>query len=60
MRLCGPPPHDPGTVVGTWHLVRSNQMQKRYFPNPVPDNFHTGNPTKHPEAGLMQDYYAWE
>ena len=40
--------------------VWSNTMRKRYFPNPVPDGFYTGNPTKHPEAGLLQDYYAWE
>ncbi|MCY2992499.1 MAG: metallophosphoesterase [Planctomycetota bacterium] len=40
--------------------VWSNTMRKRYFPNPVPDNFYTGNATNHPEAGLLQDYYAWE
>jgi len=40
--------------------VWSNTMRKRYFPNPVSDGFYTGNATKHPEAGLLQDYYAWE
>jgi len=40
--------------------IWSNTMRKRYFPNPVPDTFYTGNATKHPEAGLLQDYYAWE
>lgn len=40
--------------------VWSNQMRKRYFPNPVPNGFFTGNATKHPEAGLLQNYYAWE
>ena len=40
--------------------IWSNLMRKRYFPNPVPDSFYTGNATKHPEAGLLQDYYAWE
>ncbi len=39
--------------------VWSNMMRKRYFPNPVPDEFFTGNSNKHPEAGLLQDYYAW-
>jgi len=34
-------------------------MRKQYFPNPVPDDFYTGNATPHPEAGLLQDYYAW-
>ncbi len=40
--------------------VWSNLMRKRYFPNPLPDSFYTGNSAKHPEAGLLQDYYAWE
>ena len=40
--------------------VWSNTMRNRYFPNPVPDSFYTGNAAKHPEAGLLQDYYAWE
>ena len=40
--------------------VWSNTMRKRYFPNPVSDNFYAGNGTKHPEAGLLQDYCAWE
>ncbi len=35
-------------------------MRKRYFPNPAPDAFFSGNAAKHPEAGLLQDYYAWE
>ena len=39
--------------------VWSNLMRKRYFPNPVPDNFYTGDATKHSQAGLLQDYYAW-
>jgi hypothetical protein len=38
----------------------SNAMRKRYSPNPVPDDFFSGNTTKHPEAGLLQNYYAWE
>lgn len=40
--------------------VWSNLTRKQYFPNPVPDNLYTGNATKHPEAGLLRDYYAWE
>ena len=40
--------------------VWSNTMRKRYFPNPMPDDFYTGNATKQPDAGLLQDYYAWE
>ena len=40
--------------------VWSNLMRKRYFPNPVPDDFYTGNNTPKPHCGLLQDYYAWE
>ncbi len=40
--------------------VWSNLMRKRFFPNPVPDDFFRGNATPHPEAGLLQDYFAWE
>lgn len=40
--------------------VWSNAIRKRYFPNPVPNGFYSGNELKHPLAGLLQDYYAWE
>lgn len=39
--------------------VWANATRKRHFPNPVPDGFYSGNPTAHPQAGLLQDYYAW-
>jgi predicted phosphodiesterase len=38
----------------------SNMMRKRYFPNPEPDEFFTGDADRHPQAGLLQDYYAWQ
>ncbi len=37
--------------------VWSNTMRKRYFPNPVPDAFYSGDAAQHPEVGLLQDYY---
>ncbi len=40
--------------------VWSNLQRKRYFPNPVPDSFYTGNGTPHPHAGILEDYFAWE
>jgi hypothetical protein len=40
--------------------VWSNLMRKRCFPNPEPDGFYTGDAMKHPAAGHLQDYYAWE
>ena len=45
-----------GDCLAVW----SNLMRKRYFPNPVPDNFYTGNNVPKPHCGLLQDYYAWE
>lgn len=40
--------------------IWSNAQRKRYFPNPLPDTFYTGNTTRDPQAGLLADYYAWE
>lgn len=40
--------------------VWANLMRKRYFPNPAPDGFYTGDATQYPQAGLLEDYYAWE
>ncbi|MCX6866265.1 MAG: metallophosphoesterase, partial [Verrucomicrobia bacterium] len=55
----GESPHGRGNDADSL-AVWSNAMRKRYFPNPVPDSFYTGDAVKHPEAGLLQDYYAWE
>lgn len=49
-----------GRVASDNLAVWSNTMRKRYFPNPIPDLFYTGNATKHPEAGLLQNCCAWE
>lgn len=35
-------------------------QRTRLFPNPVPDGFYTGNGLRHPQAGLLQNFYAWE
>lgn len=40
--------------------VWSNTMRKRYFPNPTPNGFYTGNTQPHPHAGSLENYYAWE
>ncbi len=37
----------------------SNAMRKRYFPNPAPDGFYSGDVTKDSVACLLQDYYGW-
>lgn len=40
--------------------VWSNLTRKTYFPNPVPNNFYSGNSSELPFIGLPQDYYAFE
>ena len=37
----------------------SHGMRTRNFPNPVPGGFYTGNTSRHPRLGLLEDYYAW-
>lgn len=51
---CGPGRDAAGLAL--W----SNTQRKRYFPNPVPDRFYTGDAVRDPQAGLLQDYYAWQ
>jgi len=38
----------------------SNRMRTRFFPNPVPDGFYSGNNAPASSRGLPQNYYAWE
>ncbi|MCE9520303.1 MAG: metallophosphoesterase family protein [Verrucomicrobia bacterium] len=35
-------------------------MRKKFFPNPEPDGIYSGNATPFEDAGLLQDYYAWQ
>jgi phosphodiesterase/alkaline phosphatase D-like protein len=44
-----------GDDLAAWSCAQ----RKRLFPNPEPDAFYSGNGEKHPQAGLLQDYYAW-
>jgi hypothetical protein len=39
--------------------VWSCETRKKYFPNPEPDNFYSGNIGKQPYAGTLQNYYSW-
>ena len=39
--------------------VWSNHTRTRFFPNPVPDEFYTGNSLPKPHVGQLQNYYAW-
>jgi len=38
----------------------SNATRKRYFANPFPDAFYTGNRSSVDPTGRLEDYYAWE
>jgi hypothetical protein len=37
----------------------SHQLRTRLFPNPVPDEFYSGNATPNASRGLRQNYYAF-
>lgn len=49
--------YDDGTAEcrAAWSVL----TRKRYFPNPEPNAFYSGDATPHAQAGLLQDYYAW-
>lgn len=38
----------------------ANAQRKRYFPNPYPNHFYSGNSKEHDTDGLIENYYAWE
>jgi predicted phosphodiesterase len=38
----------------------SSELRRRYFPNPRPGAFYSGNGTSDPLLGLLENYYAWE
>lgn len=40
--------------------VWSANTRKRFYPNPYPDGFYTGNTADEPFVGKLGDYYAWE
>jgi hypothetical protein len=39
--------------------VQSNAIRKKYFPNPEPDEFYSGDTKRHTVSGLLENYYAW-
>ena len=39
--------------------VWSNALRKKYFPNPVPDGFYTGDSIAKAPSGLLENYFAW-
>lgn len=39
--------------------VWDTKERKKYFPNPFPDGFYTGDTTHYPYVGQRASYYAW-
>ncbi len=39
--------------------VWSNLTRTKYFPNPIPDEFYTGNQIEMKPLGKLQNYFAW-
>ncbi|MEI7534953.1 MAG: fibronectin type III domain-containing protein [Verrucomicrobiae bacterium] len=37
----------------------ANALRKKYFPNPVPDGFYSGNSIPKSPSGLLENYFAW-
>jgi hypothetical protein len=46
----------PSSNVPVW----AQNARNRYFAQPAPDGFYTGNAEQVPGIGLLRDYYAWE
>ena len=40
--------------------VMTSNTRTKYFPNPLPDNFYSGNNIEEQFVGKRQNYYAWE
>lgn len=51
----GAPRGNTGMEVSVW----SAEMRTKYFPNPVPNDFYTGNTTPDSTVGDLQNYYAF-
>lgn len=52
----GAPKGNSGQDISSW----SAELRTQLFPNPIPDDFYTGNLSQNPSVGYLQDYYAWE
>ncbi len=53
---------DTGNVATSQPITGTN-AQKKFYLNPIPDSFYTGNTETHPQLigdQLHEDYYAWE
>lgn len=39
--------------------IWDTEDRKKYFPNPAPDGFYSGDTVNHPFVGRRENYYAW-
>ncbi len=53
--------------AGWYNLGQGNDMaiwdsqeRKKYFPNPIPDNFYSGDTTNNPFVGVRENFYTWQ
>jgi len=40
--------------------IWATNTRKAYFPNPIPDNFYSGDTTQYQYLGNRESYYSWE
>lgn len=40
--------------------VVATNLRKKYYPNPYPNSFYSGNDSAEVNVGLRENYYAWE
>jgi predicted phosphodiesterase len=52
----GAPRGQDGLEMSAW----SANLRTKYFPNPAPDAFYSGNTTPDSNLGSLENYYAWE
>lgn len=50
--------HD-GESAGRGSMVWATTTRKSLFPNPVPNDFYSGNVREEPDIGRPENYYAW-
>jgi predicted phosphodiesterase len=49
-------PRAANDQMGVW----AARMRTSHIPNPIPNEFYSGNNTPQPSVGILQNYYAWE
>lgn len=47
--------NENGENIAVWNSLE----RKKYFTNPQPDNFYSGDDSQHSFVGMRENYYAW-